>query len=80
MHAKFWPWGMPWDAIYDYLGSVLFVKVQTLIDGILPTWPFAISRVDFWFFIIELVMRNPNLDIPDLDDGLFANLLIFDYL
>ena len=40
----------------------------------------AISRADFWFFITELVTRNPNLGIPALEDGLFANLLIFDYL
>ena len=40
----------------------------------------AISRADFWSFINELVTRNPNLGIPALEDGLFANLLIFDYL
>ena len=40
----------------------------------------AISRGDFWSFIIELVMRNLNLGIPALEDGLFANLLILDYL
>ena len=40
----------------------------------------AISRADFWSFITELVTRNPNLGIPALEDGLFANLLIFDYL
>ena len=40
----------------------------------------AISRADFWCFIIELVTTNPNLGIPALEDGLFANLSIFDYL
>ena len=40
----------------------------------------AISRVDFWSFITELVARNPNLGLSALEDGLFANLLIFDYL
>ena len=40
----------------------------------------AISRADFWFFITELVTRNPTMGIPALEDGLFANLLIFDYL
>ena len=39
-----------------------------------------ISRVDFGSFIIELVTRNPNLGIPALEDGFFANLLIFNYL
>ena len=34
----------------------------------------------FWSVIIELVTRNPILGIPPLEDGLFANLLIFDYL
>ena len=23
VHAKFWPWGMPWDPIYDHLGPML---------------------------------------------------------
>ena len=40
----------------------------------------AISRADFLSFLTELVTRNPNLGIPALEDGLFANLLIFDYL
>ena len=40
----------------------------------------AISRADFWCFMIESVTRNPNLGIPALEDGLFANLLIFNYL
>ena len=39
----------------------------------------AISRADFWSFIIELVKRNPNLGIPALEDELFAVLLIFEY-
>ena len=30
--------------------------------------------------ITELVTTNTNLGIPTLEDGLFANLLIFDYL
>ena len=38
------------------------------------------SRADLLSFITELVTRNPNLGIPALEDGLFANLLIFDYL
>ena len=40
----------------------------------------AISRLDFGSFIIELVRRNPTMGIPSQEDGLFANLLIFDYL
>ena len=40
----------------------------------------AISRVDFWSFINELCMRSPNLGIPALEDGLFVNLSIFDYV
>ena len=40
----------------------------------------AICRADFWSFITELVTRNLILGIPPLEDGLFANLLIFDYL
>ena len=38
----------------------------------------AMSRRDFWSFITELVGRNPNLGIPALEDGLCANLFIFD--
>ena len=38
----------------------------------------TISKVDLLSFITELVTRNPNLGIPALEDGLFANLLIFD--
>ena len=40
----------------------------------------GISRADFWSFITEFTTRNPNLGIPALEDGLFANSLIFDYL
>ena len=39
----------------------------------------AISRDGFWCFIIELVRRNPTMGITALEDGLFANLLIFNY-
>ena len=39
----------------------------------------AMSRADFWSFIIDFVTRNPNLGIPALEDRLFANSLIFDY-
>ena len=38
----------------------------------------AISRVDFCF-ITELVTRNPTMGITPLENGLFANLFIFDY-
>ena len=40
----------------------------------------AISRVRFSSFITELVARNPAMSIPALEEGLFVNLLIFDYL
>ena len=40
----------------------------------------AISFADFGSFITELVTRNPTMGIPALEDGLFANLWIFDYL
>ena len=39
----------------------------------------AISRHDCWSFITELVTRNPNLGIAALEDGLFVNMLIFNY-
>ena len=38
----------------------------------------VIYRADFCCSIIELVTRNPTMGIPALEDGLFANLLIFD--
>ena len=37
----------------------------------------AISKADFWSFIIAMSMRNRTMDIPALEDGLFLNLLIF---
>ena len=40
----------------------------------------AIYRADFLSFIIETVTRNPTMGIPALEDELFANWLIFDYL
>ena len=40
----------------------------------------AISRAAFGSFIIELVTRNPTMGIPALEDELFANLSIFEYL
>ena len=40
----------------------------------------AISGTDFWSFITEFTTRNPNLGLPALEDGFFANSLIFDYL
>ena len=40
----------------------------------------AISKFDFCSFITELVTRNRNLGKPTLEDELFANLLIFNYL
>ena len=40
----------------------------------------AISRADFWYFLTELVTRNPTMGIPALEDGLFVNLLIFNYV
>ena len=40
----------------------------------------AISRGNLWSFVIELVTINPTMGIPAVEDGLFANLLMFDYL
>ena len=40
----------------------------------------TISKAGFGSFITELVTRNPNLGIPAMEDELFANLLIFDYV
>ena len=34
----------------------------------------------FGSFITELATRNPTMGTTTLEDGLFANLLIFDYL
>ena len=40
----------------------------------------AISKVVFWFFINAMCMINRAMDVPALEDVLFVNLLIFDYL
>ena len=42
--------------------------------------PQAISTVDFWYFITAMSMRNRTMGILALEDGLFVNLWIFDYL
>ena len=34
VHAKFWPWGMPWDQSYDHFTSHVATNVQILIDEI----------------------------------------------
>ena len=39
-----------------------------------------ISKADFGSFIIELVTRNPTMSITALEDELFTNLLVFNYL
>ena len=40
----------------------------------------AMSRADFWFFIIAMYMTNRTMGIPPLEGRLFVNLLIFAYL
>ena len=60
-------------------GPMFPPNVQILIDETFLIWPYG-PKADFWSFITELVTRNPNLGIAALEDGLFANLLIFDYL
>ena len=74
---------MPWDLSYDHfcVCPMLPPNVQIHIYEIFRTWPYDhLQKADFWSFITELVMRNPNLGTPALEDGLSANLLIFDYL
>ena len=55
------------------------LKVHIIIDENLQFRRMAISSADFWSFITELVTRIPTMGIPALEDGLFENLLIFDY-
>ena len=55
-------------------------KCKSLLMKFSELGRMAISRTDFCSFIIELGTRNPTMGIPALDDGLPANLLIFDYL
>ena len=40
----------------------------------------AISRVDFSFLISAMIARNPTMGILALEDGLFVNLFILNYL
>ena len=40
----------------------------------------AISRADLLCFITAMCMRNRTMGIAALEDGLFVNLLTFDYL
>ena len=44
----------------------------------LAVWPSP--ELILVFVITELVTRNPTMGIPALEDALFANLLMFDYL
>ena len=74
VHAKFWPWGMPWDLIYDHLAPMLPPNVQILIHEIFLTWPYGHLQDLFLVFHYEFVTRNPTMGIPALEDGLFANL------
>ena len=59
---------------------MLATKVQILIGQFCYFERMAISRADFWFFISAMCMRNRTMGVPALEDGLFVNLLIFDYL
>ena len=40
----------------------------------------AIPRADFWFLMTAMCMRNRTMGITALEDGLFVNLVIFEYL
>ena len=51
-----------------------------LIDEIFLTRPYDRLQGRLLVFYYELVTRNPNLGVPALEDGLFANSLIFNYL
>ena len=51
VHAKFWQWGMPWDKIYDHVGSMLPPNVQILIDEIFLTWPYG--QLIFGFLLLN---------------------------
>ena len=66
--------------VMTIFGSHVVCKVQILIDEIFLQCPYGHLQADFLLFIIELDTRNPNLGIPALEDGLFANSLILNYL
>ena len=55
------------------------VHDKFLLKNIAASVPQAISGAGFWCFTIAMCMRNRNLGIPPSDDGLFWNLLIFEY-
>ena len=74
------PGRRPESRVMPIFGPMLPPSMQILIDEIFLTWPYGHLRANFWSFISELVTRNPTMAIPALEDGLFANLLIYDYL
>ena len=79
--VQYGPWGTPWDPGYDHFCDPCCLrKCKSLLMKFYKNAYMAISRADFWSFIIQFITRNPHLGIPALEDGLFANLLIFDYL
>ena len=55
-------------------------RVMTIFVSHVANHHMAISRSVFLSFITELLTRNPTMGIPALEDGLFAILLIFNYL
>ena len=59
---------------------MLAPKVQILVDEVLLFRPYGVSRADFWSFIITMRMRNRTMGIPALEDGVFVNLFICNYL
>ena len=77
--TKFWPLGTPRDPSSDHCWVPCCLrKCKCLLMKFSENGHMAISSADLLYFITELVTRNPNLGIPTLEDGLFANLLIVD--
>ena len=72
VHAKFWPWGMPWDRSYDHFCVPCHhPSYKSLLMKSSRNGHMTISYADFRSFITELVTRNPNLGISALEDERF---------
>ena len=72
--------GLPGTRVTTIFVTRVVCEKQILVDKLFLNAYMAIYRTDFWSFIIEFTTRNPNLGLPALEDGLFANSLIFEYI
>ena len=65
--TKFWPWGMPWDLIYDHFCVHVATKVQILIDETFLTWPYG--HLQGWFLVFDYWISQEKSNDGDTASG-----------